>query len=163
MLETKYDFKKVEEGKYDTWLARGYFTSGDMSKKPYCIVIPPPNVTGKLHLGHFMDNSIQDLLARYHRLKGYDVLWVPGMDHAGIATQAKIDERLKEQGVSRYDIGREAFLEKAWEWKAEYAEHIHKQWATIGISVDYSKSVLLSMKVYQRLFRRSLSTTIMKG
>ncbi len=139
MLETKYDFKKVEEGKYDTWLARGYFSSGDMSKKPYCIVIPPPNVTGKLHLGHFMDNSIQDLLARYHRLKGYDVLWVPGMDHAGIATQAKIDERLKFQGISRYDIGREAFLEKAWEWKSEYADHIHKQWATIGISVDYNK------------------------
>ncbi len=139
MLDTKYDHKKVEAGKYDDWLANGYFSSGDLSKKPYCIVIPPPNVTGKLHLGHFMDNSIQDLLARYHRLKGYDVLWVPGMDHAGIATQAKIDERLKEQGISRYDIGREAFLEKTWEWKEEYADHIHKQWATIGISVDYSK------------------------
>ena len=139
MLDSKYDFKKVEEGKYATWIEKGYFECGDMSKKPYCIVIPPPNVTGKLHLGHAMDNAMQDLLARYHRLKGEDVLWVPGMDHAGIATQAKVDERLKSQGVSRYDIGREGFLKKAWEWKDEYADFIHKQWAKFGISVDYRK------------------------
>ena len=88
MLESKYEPKKVEEGKYQEWLDHHYFECGDMSKKPYCIVIPPPNVTGKLHLGHAMDNTIQDLLSRYNRLKGYDVLWVPGMDHAGIATQA---------------------------------------------------------------------------
>ncbi len=139
MLDNKYDFKKVEEGKYEGWLKHGYFSCGDLSKKPYSIVIPPPNVTGKLHLGHAMDNAMQDLLARYHRLKGEDVLWVPGMDHAGIATQAKVDERLKEHGISRYDIGREKFLEKAWEWKDEYADHIHKQWARFGISVDYAK------------------------
>ena len=102
MLDSKYEPKKVEEGKYQEWLDHHYFECGDMSKKPYCIVIPPPNVTGKLHLGHAMDNTIQDLLARYNRLKGYDVLWVPGMDHAGIATQAKVDERLKKQGLSRY-------------------------------------------------------------
>ena len=110
-----------------------------MSKKPYCIVIPPPNVTGKLHLGHAMDNTIQDLLARYNRLKGFDVLWVPGMDHAGIATQAKVDERLKQQGVSRYDIGREKFLEKAWQWKKEYSDFIRSQWAKLGNSTDYRK------------------------
>ena len=124
MLESRYDAKKVEEGKYQEWLDHHYFECGDMSKKPYCIVIPPPNVTGKLHLGHAMDNTIQDLLSRYNRLKGYDVLWVPGMDHAGIATQAKVDERLKLQGVSRYDLGREKFLEKAWEWKKEYSDFI---------------------------------------
>ena len=139
MLEQKYDHLHVEDGKYEEWISKGYFESGDKSKEPYCIVIPPPNVTGKLHLGHAMDNTLQDLLSRYHRLKGYDVLWVPGMDHAGIATQAKVDARLKEQGVSRYDIGREKFVEKAWEWKSEYASFIRSQWKKIGISVDYRK------------------------
>ena len=139
MLDSKYDFKKVEEGRYQKWLDSKVFECGDMTKKPYCIVIPPPNVTGKLHLGHAMDNAIQDLLSRYKRLQGYDVLWVPGMDHAGIATQAKVDARLKEQGISRYDIGREKFLEKAWEWKKEYSDFIRSQWAKMGISVDYRK------------------------
>ena len=139
MLETKYDFKKVEEGRYQKWLDSKVFECGDMTKKPYCIVIPPPNVTGKLHLGHAMDNANQDLLSRYKRLKGYDVLWVPGMDHAGIATQAKVDERLKKEGISRFDIGREKFLERAWEWKGEYSDFIRKQWAKMGISVDYRK------------------------
>lgn len=139
MLESKYDNLKVEEGKYDRWIKDGYFEAGDLSKSPYCIVIPPPNVTGKLHIGHAMDNTIQDTLARYHRLKGEDVLWVPGMDHAGIATQAKVDERLRQQGISRYDLGREKYLEKAWEWKDEYADLIHEQWKKLGISVDYTK------------------------
>ena len=139
MLDQKYDHKKVEEGKYQTWIEKGYFTAGDLSKKPYCIVIPPPNVTGKLHLGHAMDNTLQDLLARYHRLLGYDVLWLPGMDHAGIATQAKVDERLNKQGISRYDLGREKFLEKAWEWKNEYAGYIRSQWAILGNSTDYTR------------------------
>ena len=139
MLQDKYEPSKVEQGKYQEWLDHKYFECGDMSKKPYCIVIPPPNVTGKLHLGHAMDNTIQDLLARYNRLKGKDVLWVPGMDHAGIATQAKVDARLKEQGVSRYDLGREKFLEKAWEWKYEYSDFIRSQWAKLGNSTDYRK------------------------
>ena len=139
MLETKYDAKQVEEGKYQEWLDKKYFECGDMAKKPYCIVIPPPNVTGKLHLGHAMDNTLQDLISRYKRLQDYDVLWVPGMDHAGIATQAKVDERLKKEGISRYDIGREKFLERAWEWKDEYSDFIRKQWAKLGISVDYRK------------------------
>ncbi len=139
MLADKYEPKKVEEGKYQNWLDHHYFECGDLSKKPYCIVIPPPNVTGKLHLGHAMDNTLQDLLARYNRLKGKDVLWVPGMDHAGIATQAKVDERLKKQGISRYDIGREKFLDKAWEWKKEYSDFIRSQWAVMGNSTDYRK------------------------
>ena len=139
MLDTKYDAKKVEEGKYQTWIENKYFECGDETKKPYTIVIPPPNVTGKLHLGHAMDNTLQDLICRYKRLRGYDVLWVPGMDHAGIATQAKVDARLKEKGVSRYDLGREKFLEKAWEWKNEYSDFIRNQWAKMGISVDYRK------------------------
>lgn len=139
MLANKYDNHLVEEGKYDEWIKGGYFESGDLSKSPYCIVIPPPNVTGKLHIGHAMDNTMQDILARYHRLKGEDVLWVPGMDHAGIATQAKVDERLRKQGISRYDLGREKFLEQAWNWKDEYANFIHEQWKKLGISVDYRK------------------------
>ena len=98
-----------------------------------------PNVTGMLHLGHAWNTTVQDIIARYKRAKGYDVLWLPGMDHAGIATQAKVEARLREQGISRYDLGREKFLEKAWEWKKEYAKTIHSQWAVMGLSLDYSR------------------------
>lgn len=138
-LSPKYDHKVVEEGKYDFWLKGGFFEAGDTSKQPFTIVIPPPNVTGKLHLGHAWDTSIQDMIIRRKRMQGYDALWIPGMDHAGIATQAKVDKRLKDQGISRYDIGREKFLEQAWAWKDEYASIIRKQWAALGLSLDYTK------------------------
>ena len=138
-LETKYDHKAVEEGRYDKWLKEGYFTAGEKSKDPFTIVIPPPNVTGILHIGHAWDNTLQDIIARYKRMCGYDMLYLPGMDHAGIATQAKVDERLKNEGISRYDIGREKFLERAWEWKEEYASTIRKQWAKLGNSLDYTR------------------------
>ena len=138
-LKPKYDFKEVEEGKYDFWLKGGFFEAGDLSKKPYSIVIPPPNVTGKLHLGHSWDTTLQDIIIRRKRMQGYDALWLPGMDHAGIATQAKVDAKLKEQGISRYDIGREEFLKVAWQWKAEYAKIIRSQWAALGLSLDYTK------------------------
>ncbi len=138
-LAKKYDFKSVENGRYETWLKKGYFNAGDLSKEPFTIVIPPPNVTGKLHLGHAWDNTLQDMIIRRKRMQGYDALYLPGMDHAGIATQAKVDARLKEQGISRYDIGRDKFLEQAWAWKAEYSETIRKQWAALGNSLDYSR------------------------
>ncbi len=138
-LKTKYDFKEVEQGKYEFWLKGGFFTAGDKEKEPFTIVIPPPNVTGKLHLGHACDTAFQDIIIRRKRMQGYDALWLPGMDHAGIATQAKVDEKLKSQGISRYDIGREKFLEVAWKWKADYAKEIHSQWAALGLSLDYSK------------------------
>ncbi len=139
-LKPKYDFKEVEENRYQTWLDKGYFKSGVNKKaKPFTIVIPPPNVTGKLHLGHAWDNTLQDIIIRRMRMKGYDALYLPGMDHAGIATQAKIDQRLKEQGISRYDIGRESFLEHAWAWKDEYSNFIRTQWAALGNSLDYDK------------------------
>ena len=138
-LEPKYNHLEVEKDKYQTWVDLGCFKAGDVSKKPYTIVIPPPNVTGKLHLGHAWDNTLQDIICRYKRLCGYDVLYLPGMDHAGIATQAKIDEKLKNQGVSRYDLGREKFLDVAWSWKEEYAQYIREQWAAMGISVDYTR------------------------
>ena len=138
-LNQKYDHALVEKEHYQTWLEKGYFTAGDKSKDPFCVVIPPPNVTGKLHLGHAWDTTLQDIVARYKRMRGFDMLWLPGMDHAGIATQAKVDERLKNEGISRYDIGRENFLKRAWEWKEEYASTIRKQWAKMGLSLDYSR------------------------
>ena len=138
-LGPKYNHRAVEEGRYDFWLKGGYFLSGDKTKEPFTIVIPPPNVTGKLHTGHAWDTTLQDIIIRRKRMQGYDALWLPGMDHAGIATQAKVDARLKEEGISRYDIGREKFLERAWQWKDEYANHIHEQWAALGLSLDYSK------------------------
>jgi valyl-tRNA synthetase len=138
-LKTKYDFKEVEEGRYETWLHKKYFESGNQDKNPFTIVIPPPNVTGKLHLGHAWDNTLQDIIIRRKRMMGYDALFLPGMDHAGIATQAKVDERLKQQGISRYDLGREGFLKIAWDWKDEYSNHIRKQWAALGNSLDYTK------------------------
>ena len=139
MLETKYNHKQVEDNKYDTWKEKGFFESGDLSKKPYTIVIPPPNVTGKLHLGHAWDTTLQDVLIRYKRMDGYDALWLPGMDHAGIATQAKVDKKLKEQGINPRAMDREEWLKVAWDWKDEYAENIHAQWAKMGLSLDYTK------------------------
>ena len=137
-IKTKYDHKEVETGLYEYWLKNKYFESGNLTKKPFCSVIPPPNVTGKLHLGHAMDNTLQDIIIRRKRMQGYDALYLPGMDHAGIATQVKVDQKLKEAGTNRFEIGREAFLEEAWRWKEEYAHHIHDQWKALGISVDYN-------------------------
>ena len=139
MLETKYNHIEVEKGKYESWKNSGYFNSYDLSKKPYCIVIPPPNVTGKLHLGHAWDTTLQDILTRYKRMDGYDTLWLPGMDHAGIATQAKVDKKLKDQGINPREMDREEWLKVAWAWKEEYAENIHQQWAKLGLALDYSK------------------------
>jgi valyl-tRNA synthetase len=139
MLDKRYDPHVIEEGKYDKWMKEGYFTAGDKSKDPFTIVIPPPNVTGKLHIGHTWDTTIQDIICRYKKAQGYDVLYLPGMDHAGIATQAKVEERLRKDGISRYDLGREGFLKQAWAWKDEYANTIHKQWAKMGLMLDYSR------------------------
>lgn len=139
-MATKYDPSQTETKWYETWKENGYFQAGkDQSKKPYTIVIPPPNVTGKLHLGHAWDATMQDLLTRFKRMQGYDALYLPGMDHAGIATQAKVDAKLREQGSSRHELGREKFLEVSWDWKEEYAEFIRNQWAKLGLSLDYSR------------------------
>ena len=120
MLDKRYDPKLVEQGKYEKWKNGGYFSSGDKTKEPFSIVIPPPNVTGKLHIGHALDNTIQDITARYKRMKGYDVLYLPGMDHAGIATQAKVMQKLVGMGVDVTKLTREEFLEKAWEWNGQF-------------------------------------------
>jgi valyl-tRNA synthetase len=139
-LSTKYNPQEVEAGRYQKWLDEDLFKpSGDKKAKPYSIVIPPPNVTGKLHLGHAWDTTLQDMIIRQKRMQGFDTLWLPGMDHAGIATQAKVEEKLREQGISRYDLGREKFVENVWDWKEEYADHIRQQWAKMGLSLDYSR------------------------
>ena len=139
MLETKYDHKKVEINKYENWKEKGYFEAGDKTKDPYSIVIPPPNVTGKLHIGHAYDVSIQDAIIRYKRMMGFDTLWLPGMDHAAIATEAKVVKRLKEQGIDKYEYGRDKFLEACWDWTHEFGGNIRSQWAAMGISVDYNR------------------------
>ena len=139
MLDKKYDHLKVEKGKYENWKNKGYFEAGDITKKPYAIVIPPPNVTGKLHIGHAWDTALQDIIIRYKKLKGFDTLWVPGMDHAGIATQAKVDKRLRDEGIDPRSMNREEWLKAAWAWKDEYANNIHEQWAKLGLALDYSK------------------------
>ena len=139
MLDAKYDHKKVEDGKYEEWKKEGYFTAGDTSKKPYSIVIPPPNVTGVLHLGHAMDTTLQDIIIRFKKMQGYDVLWLPGMDHAAIATEAKVVQRLKDKGINKYEYGRDKFLEACWDWTNEHADTIRSQWAKLGLALDYSK------------------------
>lgn len=139
-LPTKFNSQEVEAGRYQKWLDQDLFKpSEDQQAKPYSIVIPPPNVTGKLHLGHAWDTTLQDMIIRQKRMQGFDTLWLPGMDHAGIATQAKVEEKLREQGISRYDLGREKFVDQVWEWKEEYAGHIREQWAKLGLSLDYSR------------------------
>ena len=163
MLENKYDHLKIESDIYETWVEKGYFKAGDKSKKPYAMVIPPPNVTGKLHLGHSWDNTLQDIITRYKRMCGYDTLYLPGMDHAGIATQAKVDARLKQQGVSRFDIGREAFLNHAWNWKEEYAGFIRKQWATMGLGLDYSRERFTLDEGLSKAVRKTFVTLYKEG
>ena len=139
MLETKYNHQKVEEGKYDFWLKNKLFESNDKSKKPFSIVLPPPNVTGKLHLGHAWDTAIQDILIRYKKMCGFDAVWIPGMDHAGIATQAKIDAKLRDSGINPRNMDRKDWLNHAWSWKEEYSNNIREQWAKLGLSLTYSK------------------------
>ena len=139
MLDKKYNHEEVEKNKYNIWKEKGYFNSGDKTKPGYCIVIPPPNVTGKLHLGHAYDTAIQDIIIRYKRMNGFDTLWLPGMDHAAIATEAKVVKKLKDAGIDKYEYGREKFLEACWDWTHEYSDEIRKQWGGLGLSVDYTK------------------------
>ncbi|EMS4962762.1 valine--tRNA ligase, partial [Listeria monocytogenes] len=139
-MPTKYEPSNVEAGKYKWWLEKEFFKAeGNTDKEPYSIVIPPPNVTGKLHLGHAWDTTLQDIITRMKRMQGFDTLYLPGMDHAGIATQAKVEAKLKESNISRYDLGRENFVDKTWEWKEEYAEFIREQWEKLGLGLDYSR------------------------
>jgi len=139
-LSKIYEPKQVEKRIYKLWMDGGYFRGIiDPEKEPFTIVIPPPNVTGQLHLGHAFDETLQDVIIRIKRMQGYSALWVPGTDHAGIATQIKVEEELREQGLSRYDIGRERFVEKVWEWKHKYGSRIVEQLKTLGSSCDWER------------------------
>ena len=139
-LATKYDPSEFEDKIYDFWQENKYFhAEPDETKTPYTIVIPPPNITGQLHMGHALDNTLQDILIRYHRMKGFDTLWVPGTDHASIATEAKIVESMKQEGITKEDIGREAFLERAWDWRRQYGGRIVEQLKKLGSSCDWDR------------------------
>jgi valyl-tRNA synthetase len=141
-LPKVYDPKQVESKIYDMWMRGGYFAGkADPDKKPFSIVMPPPNVTGQLHMGHALDATLQDILTRYKRMQGYAALWVPGTDHAGIATQIKVEEMLrKEEGLTRYDLGREEFLKRVWAWKKQYGNRIVEQQKSLGVSCDWDRS-----------------------
>ena len=164
-LATKYDPKNVEDRIYDFWLNGKYFHAKvETDKKPYTIVIPPPNITGQLHMGHALDNTLQDILIRWRRMQGYDALWLPGTDHASIATEAKIVEAMKKEGITKEDLGRDGFLERAWEWKKQYGGRIIEQLKKLGSSCDWdrerftldegcSKAVL---EVFCRLYEKGL-------
>ena len=146
-LPKTYNFKDTEARIYKMWEEGGYFkptndpneAGHDPEIKPYVISIPPPNVTGKLHLGHAMFVSMEDLMIRYHRMQGIPTLWVPGTDHAGIATQLRVEQSLREEGTSREEIGRQAFLKRTWAWKEEYGDHITRQIRRLGASCDWSR------------------------
>ena len=139
-LAKTYDPSGIEDRLYQNWLDKKYFHAEvDENKKPFTIVIPPPNITGQLHMGHALDNTLQDILIRFKRMQGYNALWQPGTDHASIATEVKIIEKLKEEGIRKEDLGREGFLERAWAWRKEYGGRIVSQLKKMGSSCDWDR------------------------
>ncbi|MEO0265210.1 MAG: class I tRNA ligase family protein, partial [candidate division WOR-3 bacterium] len=138
-LSPKYNPSEVEDKIYSFWIEKGYFKADPGSQKPkYSIMIPPPNITGVLTLGHVLNNTIQDVMIRFKRMQGYDTLWQPGIDHAGIATQNVVEKALAKEGKTRFDLGREEFVKKVWEWKKQYGETILFQLRKLGVSCDWS-------------------------
>ena len=139
-LPASWNPGEVEAELYERWVDAGYFEADPASDKPgYSVVLPPPNVTGSLHMGHALDHTLMDVLTRRKRMQGYEVLWLPGMDHAGIATQTLVDRKLRDEGIDRHEIGREAFIEKVWEWKRESGGTIGEQMRRLGDGVDWSR------------------------
>ena len=139
-LEKTYNPKAIEAKLYEKWCDNKYFHAEvDRSKKPFTTVMPPPNITGKLHMGHALDNTLQDILIRYKRMQGYEALWQPGTDHAAIATEVKVIDKLKKEGIDKHDIGREEFLKHAWAWKEEYGGKIINQLKKLGASADWER------------------------
>jgi len=139
-LPKAYEPKDVEEKWYKFWLERGFFHADPSSgKRPFCIVIPPPNVTGSLHMGHALNNTLQDILIRWRRMQGYEALWVPGTDHAGIATQHMVEKELAKENLTREQIGREEFLKRVWQWKEKYGRVIIEQLKRLGASCDWDR------------------------
>ena len=140
-IEKNYNPAEIEDRLYSKWQEKKYFHAEvDRSKKPFTIVMPPPNITGQLHMGHALDNTMQDILTRFKRMQGYEALWLPGTDHASIATEAKIVEKMREEGITKEDLGREKFLEEAWDWTHEYGGIIQKQQRKLGCSCDWERN-----------------------
>ena len=139
-LEKTYNPQEIEDRIYKKWLEKKYFHAEvDRSKKPFTIVMPPPNITGQLHMGHALDNTMQDILIRFKRMQGYNALWQPGTDHAAIATEVKVIEALKKEGIDKHDLGREKFLERVWDWRKEYGGRIVNQLKKMGSSADWDR------------------------
>ena len=160
----KYEPSAIEEKWYNFWEEHGVFhDEPEEGKEPYSIVLPPPNVTGQLHMGHALDNTLQDILIRYKRMQGYNVLWLPGKDHAGIATQVKVEKQIAEEGLTKYDLGREKFLERVWEWKEKYGNTIGKQIRRLGSSCDWSRERFTMDDVCARAVREVFVSLYEKG
>ena len=164
-MATTYDPRSVEDRWYRYWQDEGFFhAEPGGERKPFCIVIPPPNVTGILHMGHALNNTMQDVLVRWHRMRGDNVLWVPGTDHAGIATQARVERQLAEEGLTRDDLGREQFLERVWAWKEQYGGTIVRQLKRLGASCDWQRERFTMdegcsravREVFRRLYAKGL-------
>ena len=164
-LPKQYDPKDAQDRWYDFWVQNGYFHADPASAKPpYCIVIPPPNVTGALHLGHALNNTLQDILIRWRRMQGYDCLWMPGTDHAGIATQAVVEKRLlEEEKKTRHDLGRAALVERIWAWKDEYEKRILSQLRLMGCSCDWDRTRFTLDEVCSRAVRRTFFNLFKAG
>ena len=164
-LSKTYDPSQIEDKRYGEWVERGYFTAkADPNKKPFTIVIPPPNVTGQLHMGHALDETTQDILIRYKRMQGYAALWLPGTDHAGIATQIKVEENLrKEEGLTRHDLGREEFLKRTWAWKEQYGNRIINQLKKLGSSCDWSRERFTMDEGFSRAVKKTFVDLYNKG
>ena len=160
-----YSPNDIEMKWYDFWEQNGYFhQDADPSRKPFSIVMPPPNVTGQLHMGHALDNTLQDILVRFKRMEGYNVAWIPGTDHAGIATQVKVEQQLaKEEGKTRYDIGREEFLKRVWAWKEQYGNRIEQQVRRLGSSCDWSRKRFTMDDICARAVREVFVSLYEKG
>ena len=163
-LPKTYDPKAVESKIYDLWMKGGYFKGViDPAKKPFSIVMPPPNVTGQLHMGHALDATLQDILTRYKRMQGYSALWLPGVDHAGISTQVKVEEVLRKEGKTRYDLGRDKFLERVWAWKQKYGDRIVEQQKSMGVSCDWDRNRFTMDEVCARAVRETFCSLYEKG
>ena len=163
-LPKVYEPQQVEKRIYDMWMKNGYFHARrDPDKKPFTIVIPPPNVTGQLHLGHAFDETIQDVLTRYKRMQGYSALWLPGYDHAGIATQIKVEEKLRNEGLTRFDLGRERFLDEVWAWKNKFGDRIVEQLKTLGSSCDWDRQRFTMDDTCAKAVRRTFVDLYKKG
>ena len=163
-LPKVYEPQKVEKKIYDFWMQGGWFKGViDPEKKPFSIVMPPPNVTGQLHMGHAMDSTLQDIITRYKRMQGYSTLWLPGVDHAGIATQIKVEEVLRKEGMTRYDLGRDKFLDRVWQWKEQYGGRIVEQQKSMGVSCDWDRSRFTMDETCAKAVREAFCSLYEKG